>query len=296
MAAGVIGEYSWFRRPSHQSPPSGPVPPLASARLVPDELVAHPGSRGWQGLVSPDGKWTLTWSLDESTVVSRNGSRKVTRALSKGKFWTLASDKIWNPDSRAWVGLLAGDRSLFAVVQSLDTPGAVLIGLGYPKGTVNWPDLMRTELLGFIGPDRVLARPTGPDEWALRGKPQKVLFYEFNLSSKDPNLREYEITLPQGVVNGEVALSPHGNQLAWILYVGSRWKDPSVPRPQDVQLAISNRDGSDIRIIGTLPREAGDGGDYHRQLEWLPDGERISFCHGGARWSVPIVAYPRLLS
>jgi hypothetical protein len=260
---------------------------LTRASRLPPEAPSEARRRGlWPGLVSPDGRWELNWTMDPqwaTVVVARDDSRFIARRQPDREFWALASNKIWTPDSRSWVGLLAGERSLYVVVQSLDAVGPVRkVSIGYPKWTAMGFDLMSSDLLGFTDADRVLARPTGADGWPRQGTARKVPFFEFDVHSDHSSVREFTIALPEGTDTGEVVLSPTGDRLAWVLYEGSRGD------PKAVQLAVCQTDGREMRVIGTLLREPWDETHQHRRLAWLPDGAHVSFSHGGSRWSVPV--------
>src|SRR5205809_2959256 len=123
LAGTVLGAVylSFTSSHSHRGPASGPVPLMTIATRLSPEQVSRSGSRSrWDRLVSPDRKWALDCSIrlaSECHVTAQDGSRRVTRTWPQREFWTSASNVIWTPDSRSWVGLLAGERSLYAVVQ-----------------------------------------------------------------------------------------------------------------------------------------------------------------------------------
>lgn len=282
---------------------SSPAPPLAPRRAPPMLMsIAQPvpsphrASRDGQGQcrtrLSPDGKWRLTQvGGGESACTARavDGSRSIRRKLPPGQFWTDNSNKIWLRDSRSWVGLMAGHKSLYAVVQSVDTPGAARsTPIGFPRWTRMFPDLMPTDLLGLVGEDRVLAKPH-QDGWSRGGRPREVPFYEFSASSGAANLREYSVELPAGTDDGEVALSPDGRQVAWVLYVVPEDAQGNRGQLQAIQLAISNTDGSAMRILGTIPREPRKAGRTGRlDPFWLPTGKHLGFFYDGQEWLVPV--------
>jgi hypothetical protein len=135
----------------------------------------------------------------------------------------------------------------------------------------------------------VLVHAGGQGDGDRRSQTRKVPFYEFSIGSARGSLHQYEIALPTGVELGEVALSPSGNRLAWILYQGARCKYGATAATT-IELAVSGTDGGAMRIVGTLPTEPGEQYYRRRRLEWLPDGAHVSLSHAGARWSVLVAA------
>jgi hypothetical protein len=140
--------------------PAPPPPLMALARPMPPEKPPDRSKPGWPGLRSPDSNWELFQWIGRSgdcTVVARDGSRSIVRKTKVGEFWASASNAIWTPDSRSWVRLMAGEKSLYVVVQSLDAVALVRkISIGYPKWTVMtyWPGSSMSER----GRKRVLRR------------------------------------------------------------------------------------------------------------------------------------------
>jgi hypothetical protein len=111
------------------------------------------------------------------------------------------------------------------------------------------------------------------------------------------------VSLPQDARPYEVAISPSGDKLAWLLWFDKpssypRWMRPWLPpamtRDQNtVALYTSLCDGRGMRLIGQIPltnqsrvfpsaMAAGLG-----SLEWTPDGKRLSFIYSNALYTVP---------
>jgi hypothetical protein len=223
----------------------------------------------------------LQWVADgrsECTAVARGSARSVVRRLPDGEFQVPASNKLWAPDSRSWIGLMAGEKSLYVAVQGLDRAGAVRrVPIGFPKGTSVWPDLMQSELLGFIGADRILARPLS-DYWG-----PWVHCYEFSLRAARGDVREYTIQLPTGTADRKVVLSPTGSKLAWILYRVPQGDHEQPGKRQAEQVAISNTDGSNMCVLGEVVPDTRVG---LRSLSWLPDESGLTFDYKESRWRV----------
>jgi len=286
-----IGHDRSHGKPSPAVVAAQPPPLMAFARPMPPEEPRPLWQRGLGvGVVSPDGNWELFQMLGRHlgcNIFTRDGSRP--RRVRSAEFSAAASNALWLPDSRSWVQVAPGKKGLYAVIERLDAAAPVrTIPLGYPRWTfTNW-DLIASKLLGFTGADRVLALPGGAQGQRHQGR-AKAPFFEFSLRSARSHLREYEITLPEGLEFGEdVVLSPGSDRLAWFLYVGTREPEGLPSDARGVQLAISHVDGSGMHVIGALPKEAEELCHWHRRLVWLPDGKRVSFYHGGSRWSVPV--------
>ena len=119
---------------------------------------------------------------------------------------------------------------------------------------------------GFIIHDRVTLRATQTiSVWSLR-QPQP--------------LHEWTITLPDKAT--EVAVSPDGRRVAWLLTGGSG---------SSQALWVSALDGGGMREIGAVPiRKGAVGGrppSFVSQLDWVPGDKAVSFLYGDALWTVP---------
>ncbi len=110
------------------------------------------------GALSPD----RTWVVDArgydgtATVLSLDGKQQITRGKQLTKPGWETDDALWMPDSRRWVVLWADRTRLYAVVESLDTPGiSAWIPLGVrhegwsvPLECLRWRDGLRSCLSG----------------------------------------------------------------------------------------------------------------------------------------------------
>jgi hypothetical protein len=271
---------------------------------------------------SPDGQRAL-WGGQPGNDLAvssapLNGSSVTRRGPKPGAFWVDASNPIWLPDSRHWVQLLAGDHSLYAVVEGVDAPGVIRqVPIGSPKGTMSGFDLMRTRLLGCTPTGRVLATPDGFDDYRSPGTERKINFFEFSVDGGPARLKQYTIGLPKAgegydgdialSPDEEVALSPRGDRLAWLVRVpapeeqlplwqrlsqGIPTRRSSEPRPRAqplIELRTSRLDGGDMKVIGYMEperdtKQPAKGVPYG--LHWLPDGQHVSFLYDGALWTV----------
>jgi len=123
------------------------------------------------------------------------------------------------------------------------------------------------------------------------------------------NVREYSVPVPgigdgyiyyRAMFHNGVALSPQGDRLAWILQVKqdppgpfrrflSRWM-PSLQRAPEavLEMRTTRLDGSDVHVIGHMALPKPDPkAEYPGQLQWLPDGKRLSFVYKSVLYTVP---------
>ncbi len=127
--------------------------------------------------------------------------------------------------------------------------------------------------------------------------------YSVKVIDGKPVVAKQPIRLPEGVEVGDVALSPDGARLAWLVYRTYAspgfmfWLAERIPaiRPEVkwfADFAVSRLGGSDWRRIGTLeyhpPMRSGISPvtcDYCPDLlMWRPDGRCVSFDYKGAIW------------
>jgi len=75
---------------------------------------------------------------------------------------------------------------------------------------------------------------------------------------------------------GDVAVSPHGDRIAWLVERGDH----------GAALWISKLDGTDMRLLGS---EAGDSKiPLPRTIRWSPSGQMLSYEAGDSLWIVPV--------
>lgn len=259
------------------------------AHVAPPTLDSLYASRSGVGVLSPDGKWRL-WAGKEQRLARATDGSRVVRRRAQSRFWAFASDNtIWLPGSRRWVTLMAGDRSLYAVVEGLDGANRE-VPIGNPRCTISWPDLMPSTLLGLVR-SRLLAKASRD---YYEGD-TRMPFYSFGISGGPPRVREFSIAWPRGASDwDEVALSPRGDLLAWLFYF-RRSQGPNDYRIGEVRLMLSRPDGSRMRTVARLlvaPSVAADRLLTHysnlpRQIGWLGDGS-VRFVYQNARWKIAV--------
>ena len=125
-------------------------------------------------------------------------------------------------------------------------------------------------------------------------------------------LHRWSIRLP-GVAS-EVQVSPHGDQVAWLLSPAGTDMRPTALREETESLWVSRLDGGGMRRIGTMTKripplnmrrlerkllQSGDSLDaatqkqlsyldMPSQVRWLPSGRAVSFQYQGALWVVSV--------
>ena len=243
------------------------------------------------GFLSPDKSWLLQDNSDhqETLIRLRDGWSVRPKPFNRAQYWVDASDPCWLPDSRRWVRLEAGGKSLYAIVQARGVATPLQItAIGMPRWTSMWPDLMPSDLLGLIGPDRILAKPHHDGYESLN---EKEPFYSFQLGGGLKSVRQFYINLPPGtrVCYDPPALSPDGQLLAWLL------AEPDMTTSRQVcykgfLLAVCHSDGTEMHIITQIPGEGKirNSGDLPQQLYWLGGNSQVEFVYRGMLWRVSI--------
>ncbi|HLV81271.1 MAG TPA: hypothetical protein VKT32_13370 [Chthonomonadaceae bacterium] len=267
--------------------------------------------------VSPNGRWLLLTgeegqpnviaSPDGTTVLKREAAEEVT------------TNGIWLPGSRSWIQLEGDSGEPDALIESRDTSSPIHKALVAETDKVRLlPYIVR--LLGSTSTGHILGIRndfyTDPDNprRISPGTDRKIGFFEFSIKGTQVDVRPYTITLPKGggLYSGkyqhfnydgnlgpgeDIALSPDGRHLGWIVYV----KYDSTPRSL-IEVRTSRLDGSEVHIIrkmefnpgpapyGGLPHPASPGPrpPWPLSLQWTPDGKRLSFIYKDILWSVPV--------
>lgn len=262
---------------------------------IPGKRMVAFGGPG--NFVSPDGRWVLVPLIERA--VATDGSR--TLDMTRG----YQDECLWLPDSRHWVTLDSHGGGLTALVQGLEQSRAVrAVPLGSPDGITRGWGNVGADLLGMVGPDRILAQTTpmrAEDgfswEWARRllGLPARhgrawMRFFEFSVGGPGaPAVRQYTVPLPASVTRASAALSRQG-RLAWLLFHTTGEYDQHL---RYVDLTVSHPDGAQMRTIGRLVMDpasykAQDESQWPDKLTWLPDGAHVRFVFKDMLWTIPI--------
>ena len=109
----------------------------------------------------------------------------------------------------------------------------------------------------------------------------------------------FTVHFPGGAWFKQAALSPQVNRVAWLVereYVSpfqrfmAKFLHRSITPQAQEEILVSNKDGSEMREIGTFDLPPGEYADVEKKinvLRWLPGGRQLSFEHDGGLWTVP---------
>jgi hypothetical protein len=264
---------------------------------------------------SPDGRWIVFHTYHQTYV----GSGAWVLARVDGRSWqTAADDKvlfyqfyqpsigspIWTSDNRHWVLLKAVDGHMECLVFSVtspDTPRRVALPTWsaplFPT-TVN--PLVYMELMGVRSDGRLLARVmTFPYE-GPRPMNTPIEVMDFGLEPTAAPPHHFTITPPPCQREDEVALSPDGRKLAWLVYRRdlTQGGPPSTMKEADTfigaeEMWVSQADGTGMKRLGWLPTRP-----YHEDpddrfqsgdvkvLRWTPNSKHLSFIYRQALYTV----------
>lgn len=236
----------------------------------------HVGTHGVPGVkvvywtpdcaLSPDGEWFL-WLSNRSTWVA--ASLDGTMQQEWEEEHSIPSSCCWLRDSKKWVQLVRQyKRQRYTLVEAIGRP----VVRRSPQRTtmIHVADGL---LLGVTSRNSILIHHS-----SSRQEASKVVLSEFGLSPARPT-RRYSIKLPEPGILSEAALSKSGDRLAWVLSVGQQ------AFPREYLFWVSGLDGKNIKELGRISGRF--GGSlvsssqqkyfWPQSLQWLPDGDEISF-------------------
>ena len=275
-----------------------PGPAFVLAHLLPQSVVppvpviAKAGRELTVGFLSTDRHWLLVpdWKSLGCEAIRLPDGRSVGKGYSyQGEFWASASNPLWMPDNRHWIRLEAGPRKrIFCIVQERGHRSkGQQIAIGTPPATESFPDLMQSDLLGLIAPDRVLARVHHASTASLyREEP----FFSFRVSGGTPNVRSFRVRMPKNTIlySDSPVLSPDGRRLAWLLR--PQLSTSSNTNVGELLIACCDSDGTGMHTVGHIRAKtpAPNRITPPAELCWLRDGRHIGFTYCNAVWTVPI--------
>jgi len=219
-----------------------------------------------ESALSPDGEWLL-WFSGRTTWVAARLDGTMEREWEEEH--SIPSSCCWLRDSKKWVQLVREyQRKRYKLVEVIIRP---VVKRSSPRTTVIQVD--DGLLIGLTRRNSILIHHGSSTHAA-----SNVTLSEISLSPARPT-REYKIGLARFGVVSQIALSKSGDKLAWIL----SGEQHSFPR--EYLFVVSGLDGNNIKELGWMSgrlevsRSRPNQQKYFwpRSLQWLPDGDEISF-------------------
>jgi hypothetical protein len=209
--------------------------------------------------------------------------------------WRFNSDAyfpLWLHDNRHWLALVQKGNAkgdVFVgegVVHYLDEPGRTRrIRIKCPRISNNVP----SPLIGITKNDRLLSV-----DQKGRQSVRSVQVEDYGLLSSPGDVHRYSIPLPMAPCEvSDIALSPRGDRLAWLLIQGNNNQLAQGDLPKPLGLWVSRLDGSGMTEVGHMiapPHGLGDYIEEVRDLRWLPGGNRLSFMYYDDLYTIDVPA------
>ena len=248
----------------------------------------------WLFAVSPDGKhllWAAGGPPDSRWIVSTLEGRPEAdwKSLTPGHrgVGLPPLGAVWKRDSSGWVEVFDGRVAVYSLDPNRAPTQFSLTGAG-PPGLP----------LGFTSANELLVEmdPRPP----AGNRPPHATFLLVRPFDARPTWRQYSVPVPAGEEVADVALSPAGDRLAWVMsrvITGFRITGQQDGHPfADVIGSLwwsfweSALDGGGMTEIGGLL--SNDIGPENQRplndLAWTPGGRRLSFRYHGDSWTVPV--------
>jgi hypothetical protein len=160
------------------------------------------------------------------------------------------------------VAVVQRGNHLDAAIGSLDRPGVV-----QEIRHVHAIESYGHTMLGVTPDNRALAAI-----WKS-GQAEQILLFEFPIKKPNPVTRSFRVSLPDGKFIRDIALSPKGSSLGWVLFSFGTSRD---------ELWVSRVDGTNFRKLEEVSyAPVGPMGDenHPKFLTWTPDGKNLSFMY-----------------
>lgn len=233
---------------------------------------------------SPDGKWVV-WKVyghdTQGYVLSAvDGSRYFQTGRPRGL------EALWLSDSRHWIDLiddnydkerLARHPNAYSLLHDIDAPQHL--------GKVRIPriDFLNREY-ALVRPDRFVYESPGlyqSDRPVMSNVFHRAVITTLTLTGSPQSVHKYTVELPSGQAVCAMKFSPSGDKVAWVL-IDTRSRST-------VSLWISELRGRGLHPLGEIRYADKNQMPYNGiwELQWLPDGKRLSFLYQDALWTVP---------
>ena len=231
--------------------------------------------------VSPDGQWILTVSKARDDLIYTANTLDNGRQVA----WTNRSEggmePIWLSDSSGFIEWLTRDGINCARVRWLSS------------GMMKEFDLGSLPATPLQNADR-LKLPHAAVSPKILSFDSTAELFELSGSGEGSSLRRHRLSIPDELHRGEgkVVVSPRGDRLAWLFHFEQKVPQlvfskffPFVDTRSrySTALLVSRLDGTAPITVGHLQP-----GEEIGNIQWTPDGQRLSFVYRGALWTVPV--------
>jgi hypothetical protein len=205
--------------------------------------------------------------------------------IDLGQIFWLSDSLHWVEITNAWTG---GADTIRAYRYSFDRPAEA-----HPE-LVSLPPASSIDgmaIYSMVSDHRMLGHELFRADELTPG----LKFVDMSLNTDRPTAHAFRLSAPPNAKIHEMEFSPSGDRVAWLVEqeqasplttLLGRWipRLNTIPRTK-MSLWICRLDGSQMHEIGYVPLISEDS-PMPENLDWLPDGQRISFTSKGALYTV----------
>jgi hypothetical protein len=241
--------------------------------------AAYTSIPGGTALLSPDGKWLLTWGAEgepEGPTQEVGDLSMVDGTHHKHLKPTGSPYICWLDDGRHWIEwdyITYEGRFHQVRIHSVNDDTVRELRVPWRGGLKGEVDL---EDGRFVSLERLLilfpANYIGVDEAGF------LEIGEWDLQHPGSAKRMYKIPVGKDAKISAVRFSSGGKRVACLYSAKNR---------RSWQIRVSNLDGTNVHDVTGLPLVSGDNEFAISQLDWSPDGKRLSFVYDDSIWVVP---------
>jgi hypothetical protein len=234
--------------------------------------------------ISPDGKWFVTawpgsgWSAFE--LVDSN--------IAQSAKWAESQEVDGWLDAHHLIGIGTRQAYIYRIDDAVENdavpPRAVRHRtVPLPRSSLLLSKAARDLDLHFVPPLRFLIHTNLHYNPKILHGATTTDIYAGQLDADVRHTKHYIFQAPAGYKIFDMVSSPDGTRVAWLL---------QSPTTGQVSLRVSRLDLSDMHELGTLPDVVdGNHGPWlfdRYSLQWVPNGQQLSFLYRKALWVVPV--------